>query len=189
MSVGEKYDEISGGPAGRPRRPWRFWLIATLVAATVAGVALYQRGGRSPATTPTTPPPQGRVLVAAVCPVTSDGHRSLTVSFVLRNDTGAAVRIRTVDPVPIMEGLRQVSVTTAAGTCENRGPAPVEGALRAGGTLLVTFQFEVVAGTCPQPIPVQVAVQIEARGELTTSQLPVLNDLGDVPFDTCPTTR
>jgi hypothetical protein len=58
-----------------------------------------------------------------------------------------------------------------------------------GDALLVTFQSEVTTDECPQPIPVQASVFSESNGAATTSRWPVLNDLGDVPFDTCPTTR
>jgi hypothetical protein len=169
-------------------RPWTLWLAALLVAGAVAGVALYQRRTAAPGPVPSTPAPAGRVYVSDVCRVTSDHHDTLAVPFVLANRTAGTVRILRVDPVAVLPGLRPLSVTTEAGSCDDTGPAPAGGRLAPGDTLLVTFTLQAVGSACPQPVPVEASVQWEADGRTTTSSLHVLNDLGGVPFDTCPTT-
>jgi hypothetical protein len=180
-------DEISGGPRRRPLPSWAFWLCVGVVVAALAAAVLVQRRHTHPPATAASPVP-GRVAVDTVCPVTAhtDGRRSLTVSFTLGNHGAEAVTVVRVEPVLVLGGLRPVSTATAAGTCERQAPAPEDGTLAPGGSLLVTFQFDVPPGTCPAPLPVQASVRVRAHGTTTVSQLAVLPDLGGVAFDACP---
>ncbi|HKT02172.1 MAG TPA: hypothetical protein VJT31_21810 [Rugosimonospora sp.] len=183
-------DVISGGP-GRPARPWRFWAVVALVVAAVTGAALVQRHGRpGPAPAPSTTPgvqTAGQVAVEDVCTLGTDRRSTVTVAFTLVNHTLETVGVTGVEPSFPLGGLRTLSVTTAAGTCVHAGGASSAGTLAPGDSLLVTFLLGVPAGTCPQPLPVAVRVRVLAHGELITTVLPVVVDLGRVPYPGCPT--
>lgn len=192
MEAYELRDEISAGPPERPgRRPprWIFWLVVTAVAAGVVGVALTQRHGGSSSVVAPSPPITmfGRVRVDTICEVHVDGDL-LTVSFTLVNGTTWPVDLLAVRADPVLPGLLALGSTTKPGTCGQ--PGPVRGTdtadpLAPGGSVLVTFEFSVPAGTCPRPVPIAADLRVRVGAAESDSSLPVLNDLGGTAFTGC----
>jgi len=183
-----RYDEISGGPTGgRPRR-WTFWLTTVLVAAAVAGLAWHQRRTAEPAATPRPSATARGLFVDQVCPVRTDGRRSLAVAFRLGNGLGVPVLVRGAEPVLALGGLRPVDTVMTSGDCRQPLDTRADGNLAPGGTILVIFEFDVPAGTCPRPVPVGARLTVESGGTDRTSQLQVLPDLVGVPVAACAST-
>ena len=192
MEAYELRDEISAGPPERPGRrppPWMFWLVVAAVAAGVVGVALAQRHD----TTTTAPAPSpsirmfGRVRIDTVCDVSVD-RDLLTVSFTLVNGTNWPVDLLAVEPDPVLPGLLALGATTKQGTCGQPGPArtpETTNPLAPGGSVLVTFEFTVPAGSCPRPVPVAASLRLRVGAAESDSSLPVLNDLGAATFAGC----
>jgi hypothetical protein len=186
MSGVERYDEISGGPTGGRSRPWAFWLVVAVVAVVVAGVAWQQRRAGHAVVKPQPSTPAGQLFLDQICPIGTDGHRSVAVSFRLANHLGTPVLLRRADPVLALGGLRPVRTLLTSGTCEQPLDTHADGSLAPGDALLVIFEFEVPPGTCPQPLPVGARLTVEAGGADRISEIPVRVDLGGMPFDTCP---
>ena len=57
--------------------------------------------------------------------------------------------------------------------------------LPAGTTVLATLHLG-LPKICPQPMPVRLDVTLSIGGNVRAEQLSLFNDLGSVPFDTCP---
>ncbi|HKS98162.1 MAG TPA: hypothetical protein VJT31_01415 [Rugosimonospora sp.] len=182
------YDEISGGPVGAGRRPRAFWLTVVLVAAAVVGLAWYQRRAQHPQPAPQPSAAAGRMIVDQVCPVGTDQHRGVAVSFRLTNGLGIPVLLVRAEPVLVLGGLRPVQTVMTSGNCQQPLDTHADGNLAPGGTVMIIFQFEVPAGTCPWPLPVRARLTVEAGGADRISEVPVLPDLGGMPFGTCPST-
>jgi len=209
-------DEIASGPAGAPRgspgRNFAAWSWArragTVVALVAAAVWLTRSvgGAGHPAARTTAPPTasapatatssfsldQAFVEVSEICPPVTDGVHSLVVSFILRNISAVPVAVLSVQPLLPLHGLSAVATDISGGSCARTTGAPAGLALAVGGQVVVSFRF-VLPGTCPQALPIQARTQIlvgpaqsAAGPSLVQDDLPVLNDLGAIRFDTCP---
>ena len=191
--TGSGPDLLSGGPdrspRSLPRGPVRALVAVALLllAGVVAGRAL----SRPPPTTVPTAvaasagPPHVVLRVGQVCPVVTDGDR-LTVSFTLLNTGDGPGTLVTIEPDLPLPGVTPDGTTLAGGSCA----APVADApgvlLFGGPSALVTFRFRLPPG-CPAAYPVQARVVVrEDRDESVL--LPVLVDLGNIPFASCPPT-
>jgi hypothetical protein len=170
---------------GGERRPWAFWLAVVAIAAAVAGLAWHQRRAPDPGPAPSPSAVAGRMVVTEVCPVATDQHRTLSVSFRLTNGLGVPVLVR-AEPVLVLGGLRPVRTLMTSGHCDQPLDTRADGSLAPGDTMLVIFQFEVPAGTCPQPVPVAARLTVESDGGEQVTETRILPDLGGVPFDSCP---
>lgn len=158
------------------RRPWAYRLIVTVLVAAVAVLAWHQRGARHPEPAPR-PSPTGRMILDQVCPVGTDRHRAVAVSFRLSNGLDAPVLVRRADPVAVPAALRAVQTLMTSGSCEQPLDVHADGSLAPGDKLLVIFQFEVPAGSCPRPVPVRARLTVEAAGTDRVSEIAILPDL------------
>jgi hypothetical protein len=192
-------EEIRGGSEHPLRGPR--WLAVLLMVALGALVlrALTDRAGSeadapaprprpSPSATAATTAVVNAVTVRQVCEPATDGRTTLDVTFVIENVTTRLLVIDAVTPLLPLDGLRAGGVDYAAGTCERPRPLTGGRVMPPDGGLLVTFHFG-LPDTCPQPLPVQATVTVSSTGGFVRDRVSVLNDLGAVAFDTCPTPR
>jgi hypothetical protein len=115
--------------------------------------------------------------------------RELQVGLQITNLSPAAVRLRRVQVVLPLDGLRVTS--QAWGPC---GELPAGGAvpgsilpptLRRGASSWFTVTFQVLV-KCPQPLPVQFTLDYDEQGRPAAIRLPGFPDLGQVPYSGCP---
>jgi hypothetical protein len=135
------------------------------------------------------------VNLGALCPVVTDHRHTLTLSFTVVNLTATPVTVVNLTATPVtavavepslpLPGLQLTGSSIAGSTCASPAPAPPGGVLDAGRSLLATFHFT-LPDTCPQPLPVRANVRVRADEWVTTDQVGLFSDLGNVPFDTCP---
>jgi hypothetical protein len=125
------------------------------------------------------------VNLGALCPVVTDHRHTLTLSFTVVNLTATPVTAVAVEPSLPLPGLQLTGSSIAGSICASPAPAPPGGVLDAGRSLLATFHFT-LPDTCAQPLPVRANVRVRADEWVTTDQVGLFSDLGNVPFDTCP---
>jgi hypothetical protein len=131
------------------------------------------------------PAPLSYLRVSTICPVVTDGHTSMTVSFVLANPTPATLLLADVRPELPLPGLKPSRPVTSGGTCAHPGTARAKGPLRSGQGKLFTMRFR-LPKVCPQFIPVGVAYLIWPGDTRIPQQSMLFSDLAAVDFDTCP---
>lgn len=186
MSDDGGLDVIMGGPGRLPVRPWLVRLAVVLAVVVLAVLALYQRRARHPGVVAQPSPSATRMVVDQVCPVATDGYRTVTVSFRLTNKGGAPVRLLRIEPTLVLGGMRPVATLMTSGACDQPLDTAADGTLGPGDTLMVIFQFQPSPGTCPRPLPVRARLTVQSAGAEQVTELPVLPDLGGLPFGTCP---
>jgi hypothetical protein len=113
------------------------------------------------------------------------GH-ALQLGVQVANQSATAVALRQVRAVLPMGGLRPTS--EAWGPC---GELPAvsaapENVLPPGASSWFTVTFEVLV-KCPGAFPVQFALRYDQLGRPATVHLPGFDDLGQVPYASCPT--
>jgi hypothetical protein len=166
-------------------------LLAGLVAGYVAGI---QHAGNSAA-----PPPRGRAATSPAMPPEADAFAltqadrqcSAQIGHVLQlgvqvtNTSGTPVMLRRVMVVLPLGGLQEIS--QAWGPCGElpTGSGIPDNAVPAGGSAWFTVTFKVLV-ECPGPLPVQFTLYYDQLGRETTVHLPGFDDLGQVPYGSCP---
>ena len=164
-------------------------LLAGLVAGYAAGA---RHAGNSAA-------PRGRAASSPATPPAADaftltqvGHQcSAQIGHVLQlgvqvtNSSATSVMLRRVIVVLPLGGLREIS--QAWGTCGElpAGSEIPDNAVPAGGSAWFTVTFKVLV-KCPGPLPVQFTVDYDQLGREATIRLPGFDDLGQVPYASCP---
>ena len=190
-------DEIEQGSEQDPWQPPRLSgpvrTALLLLAGVVVGALGWQELARSGGGTQPSPRPGAAAQVPApeltaqqICEYV-DGSL-LEVSFQLTNVGAGPVRVVAVRPdLPLPGMLRSTGVELAGGHC---GPAPAappgNGPLEPGRSIPVTLSFRILVA-CPQPAPVQAAVDVAGSFPDATLAVPLLPDLGQVSFPHCTT--
>jgi hypothetical protein len=190
---------------GRRRPVLRWWPpSAALVlgaAVLLAGLAVGYAAGARHAGEPAAPPSPSRAAPAAPFsaggfPLSQSGPqcsvqtgRELQVGLQITNLSSAAVRLRRVEVVLPLGGLRVTS--QAWGPCGElpaTGEAPgniLPPTLGRGASSWFTITFQVLV-RCPQPLPVQFTLDYDQQGRAAAIRLPGFPDLGQVPYSGCP---
>jgi len=181
---------------------WRPPPIAVILAAVgllaglVVGYAVGDRHARNNATeflrSHAATSPAASSAAGALALSQSGGQCSAQVGHALQlgvqvaNQSATAVTLRQVRAVLPMGGLRPTS--QAWGPCgELPAPSEVPGnALPAGASAWFTVTFKVLV-KCPSAFPVQFTLGYEQLGRPATVHLPGFDDLGHVPYASCPT--
>jgi hypothetical protein len=190
---------------GRRRRVPRCWppsaALVPGVVALVAGLVVgYAVGARHPGKHAAPPTPSRAAAPAAPFsaggfPLSQSGPqcsvqigRELQVGLKITNLSSAAVRLRRVEVVLPLGGLK---VTTQAwGPCgqlaatdeaSGRILAPTLGR---GASSWFTVTFQVLV-TCPQSLPVRFTLDYNQQGRPTAIRLPGFPDLGQIPYSGC----
>ena len=169
-----------------------------LVAGVAAGYAAGARhaGERAAPPSPSRAVTPAKPFSAGGFPLSQSGPqcsvqtgRELQVGLQITNLSPAAVRLRRVEVVLPLGGLRVTS--QAWGPC---GELPASGqapagtfppTLRRGASAWFTVTFQVLVG-CPQPQPVQFTLDYDQQGRPAAIRLPGFPDLGQVPYSGCP---
>jgi hypothetical protein len=180
---------------------WRPPLIAVILAAAgllvglvlgyAAGhrharnsaVPLSRSGGAASPTAPSAAGPFALSQSGSQCSAQIGHELQLGVQVTNQSTTGLTLRrVKAVLPLGRLEPISQ-----AWGPC---GELPAAGyapgnALPAGASTWFTVTFKVLV-KCPNPFPVQFALDYEQLGRLATVQLPGFVDLGHVRYANCP---
>lgn len=130
----------------------------------------------------------GYVSAPSVCPVSTDHRTTLSITLVLRNDTQVTERVEGLAPALPLGGLVDQGVVIRSGSCQVPFGKPVKAdgqVLPAGTTILVTLHLG-LPRTCPQPLPVGLDVTLSISGDVRAESLSLFDDLGSIPFATCP---
>lgn len=168
--------------------------VAGLLAGLVAGYAAGDRHAGSnallprgrAASSPATPPAAGAFTL------TQAGHQcsaqvgpALQLGVQVTNPSATGVMLRRVTVVLPLGGLREIS--QAWGPCGElpAGSEIPDNAVPAGGSAWFTVTFKVLL-TCPGPLPVQFTLDYVQLGREATVHLPGFDDLGHVPYASCP---
>jgi hypothetical protein len=192
---------------GRRRRVPRWWppwasaaLVPAVVALLVGLAAGYAVGVRHAGDHAAAPQPSRAAARAA--PFSAGGFslsqsgpqcsvqhgRQLQVGLEITNLSSAAVRLRRVEVVLPLGGLKVTS--QAWGPC---GKVPPIGhasgsvlfpAVRRGGSSWFTVTFRVLV-RCPRPLPVQFTIEYDQQGRPAAIRLPGFPDLGQIPYSGC----
>jgi hypothetical protein len=197
-------EEIGQGPdrppvlARLPVPPWWARVLAAVVVALLGGALLLHQARhakpKGPSTAPSaassgSPSPTAPVVadfnLGTFCKPVTDGRTTLLLAFTVINLSQATAKVTGVEPVLPLGGLRVVSTDVSGGSCGAPRVAPAGLDVVSGGSLLVTFRFLLPPG-CPQPLPVQVAVQVQTQAGVVADVVPVYPDLGSIAFHTCP---
>jgi hypothetical protein len=183
----------------------RWWppsaAVVPAIVALVAGLAVGYAAGVRHAGEHAAPPLPSRAAAPAApfsaggFPLSQSGPqcsvqigRELQVGLEITNLSSAAVRIRRVEVVLPLGGLK---VTTQAwGPCGQlaaTGEASgriLPPALGRGASSWFTVTFQVLV-RCPQPLPVQFTLGYDQQGRPAAIRLPGFPDLGQVPYSGC----
>ncbi len=187
------------GPLGRSRLIWL--AIGAAVAGGLVWWLVAQGGPSEPAAivsptpsasqSPGTPQRPGiadaELSLSEVCTPTTDGRRSLTVSFAMDNDSPAELVVMSVVPQLPLGGLTLDRVRVTGGTCSAPSGVLVGGRVPAGGSAHMVMRFALPA-ECPTALPVAALVttrvfNVNRSGQQT--RVPLLPDLGSLEFDSC----
>lgn len=184
----------STGAAPQPPAPSAFALptpsaSASASAGPSSGPSAAPSGSPSPAnpTDAILAQISGYVSVDQVCSPVTDGRRSLTVRFLLRNATQLDERLLWVSPELPMGGLRFVKSDEQRGTCAHPIGKPVpftHQPLPVGGSIIVGLHFA-LPDSCPAPYPVQAVVTVGIGGAERLDSVTLYSDLGAVKFKLC----
>lgn len=201
---GEDVVEL-GDPRGRGPR-WRPSPAAFVLAAAtlLVGLAVGYADGARHAREHTVPPAPSRSAVpphsaaafsaggfpisqsAPRCSVQSG--RELQVGLQISNVSPAVVRLRRVDVVLPLGGLRVISqVWGPCGELPTVDQVPgdtLTPILHPGGSAWFTVTFQVLV-RCPKPLPVQFTLHYDQQGRPAAIPLPGFPDLGQVPYSRC----
>jgi hypothetical protein len=177
-------------------------LVAGLAVGYGAGVRHAGDNAAPPLPSPAAAPPSQSRAAAPAAPFSAGGFplsqsgpqcsvqsgRELQVGLQITNLSLAAIRLRRVEVVLPLGGLRVTS--QAWGPCGEL-PATDEAAgdilpptLRRGASSWFTVTFQVLV-RCPQPLPVQFTLGYDQQGRPAAIRLPGFPDLGQVPYSGC----
>jgi hypothetical protein len=202
-AAGDDVLEVGGGRRLAPRGLWPppGGLILG-AAALLAGLAIvYAVGAQHPAE-PAAPPSPSRAVAPAEpfsaggFPLSQSGPqcsvqagRELQVGVQIMNLSPAAVRLRRLEVVLPLGGLRVISqVWGPCGELPLARQAPTSilpPALGQGASSWFTVTFQVLV-RCPQPLPVQFTLDYGQQGHPAAIRLPGFPDLSQVPYSGCP---
>ena len=196
-------DELGGRGDREPLLGRRTTIAAAVLTAVAVGMAAGEVSGGGPGSADATPAPTateqpravqeppavvaatGWVVNDVVCPVQTDGRRLLIVRFILANRSGRQLVVTSVEPVLPLGGLSPRSTSTIAGDCHRWVPTDTgSDSLPVDGQRVVSMLFR-LPQECPHPLPVRARVTVRAESSSRTVELPVLSDLGGVPFAAC----
>ncbi|HEU5419662.1 MAG TPA: hypothetical protein VFV41_18385 [Streptosporangiaceae bacterium] len=182
------------------RLPW----VAVILAAAglVAGLAAGYAAGYQHARAAAAPRPRSQGSAAAgIRPATASpfipavvqdaglcsavsGH-TLQLGVQILNQSAAPVRLRRVEAILAMSGLRPVRLSWGAcGELPVALAEPVQ-AVQPGGSAWFTVSVRVLV-RCPAAYPVQFRLRYEQHGRAATVILPGFSDLSRVPYPGCP---
>jgi hypothetical protein len=191
---------------GRRRRAPRWWpppasaALVPAVVALVAGLAAGYAVGVRHAGEHAAPPAPSRAAAPAEpfsaggFPLSQSGPqcsvqngRELQVGLQITNLSSAAVRLRRVEVVLPLRGLRVIS--QGWGPCGQLPTGEASGSilpptLPRGASSWFTVTFQVLV-RCPQPLPVQFTLDYDQQGRPAAIRLPGFPDLGQVPYSGC----
>ena len=187
-------EEIGEEPRRPPwQAPGRLRTAATLVAGAVAGgtVVWLALGGPSRDVGASAPGgDQGRAasahpqLAAEQICTHLLADRTVEVTFTVGNVGSVPVRVVAVRPELPLGMLGVLGVDYTPGHCGTGDSGAPDGPLAPQHGFPVTFRLAPLA-PCPQPAPVQAAVDIAGQPEVATLSVPLLADLSSVPFPGC----
>jgi len=199
-------DVLEQGGRRRPVPRWWPPPAALVLGATalLAGLAAGYSAGARHATGHAAPPSPSPTPAAAApaAPFSAGGFplsqsgpqcsvqagRKLQVGLQITNLSPAAVRLRRVEVVLPLGGLKVTS--QAWGPC---GELPATGqtpgsmlppTLGRGASTWITVTFQVLV-SCPQPLPVQFSLDYDQQGRAAAIRLPGFPDLAQVPYTGC----
>jgi len=201
--AGDDVLEMGGGR--RLVRRWRWPPSAALVlgaAALLVGLAIGYAAGAQHSGEPAALPSPSRA-VASAAPFSAGGFplsqsgpqcsvqvgRELQVGLQIANLSPAVVRLRRVEVMLPLGGLRMIS--QAWGPCgelplARQAPNSIlPPTLGPGASSWFTVTFQVLV-RCPQPLPVQFTLGYDQQGRSAAIRLPGFPDLGQVPYSGCP---
>ena len=204
-------EELDSGGGGEPSHLGPAAWVAIALACLVGGVLLLSgpRGSTprvaepaftlpvqtfsavpipGPSVQPVPDDPSLTLNIGLVCPATTDGRKTLSVSFVLVNIGGTDVTLLSVRPRLPLPGLQPIGKTTTGGTCAQPGTQVGGGLLAPGEQRMFTMRFR-LPKDCPQALPVQATVRLRVNQMVGTTTVPVFSDLGSLHFVTCPSTN
>jgi len=169
--------------------------VAGLLVGLVAGYAAGDRHARTTAaplprsrtaSSPATPPAAGAfTLTQADHQCSAQIGPALQLGVQVTNPSATSVMLRRVTVVLPLGGLQEIS--QAWGPCGElpTGSEVPDNAVPAGGSAWFTVTFKVLV-KCPGPLPVQFALDYDQLGREATIHLPGFDDLGHVPYASCP---
>ena len=198
--AGDDVLELGGRPGRDPRRwpPQATSVLGTL--ALLAGLAIGYAAGAWRAGEHATPAAPSRAAAPAApfsaggFPLSQSGPRcsvqtgrELQVGLQVTNLSPAAVRLRRVEVVLPLGGLRVTSQAWGScGSCRCEVPGEaLPPTLRRGASSWFTVTFQVLV-RCPKPLPVQFTLIYDQQGRPAAIRLPGFPDLGQVPYSRCP---
>jgi hypothetical protein len=199
FGTGDDVLEQGGGRSPVPR----WWPPAAVLvlgaAALLGGLAVgYAAGARHAGEHPAPPSPSlaAAPFSAGGFPLSQSGPqcsvqtgRELQVGLQFTNLSSAAVRLRRVEVVLPLGGLRVTSQAWGpCGELRATGEAPgniLPPTLGRGASSWFTVTFQVLV-RCPQPLPVQFTLEYDQQGRPAAIRLPGFPDLGQVPYSGCP---
>jgi hypothetical protein len=187
---------------GRRRRVSRWWppsaalflAVVALLAGLAAGYAVGVRhaGEHAAPPTPSRAAAPAAPFSAGGFPLSQSGPqcsvqngRELQVGLQITNLSPAAVRLRRVEVVLPLGGLRVTS--QAWWPCGKLPPTSgsiLSPTLRRGASSWFTVTFQVLV-RCPQPLPVQFTLDYDQQGRPAAIRLPGFPDLGQIPYSGC----
>jgi hypothetical protein len=200
--AGDDVLEVGGGRRLVPRWLWPPGGLMVGGAALLAGLAFGYAAGAQRSAGPAAPPSPSRAVAPAEpfsaggFPLSQSGPqcsvqagRELQVGVQIMNLSPAVVRLRRVEVVLPLGGLRVISqVWGPCGELPAAGQAPagiLPPALGQGASSWFTVTFQVLV-RCPQPLPVQFTLDYAQQGQLAAIRLPGFPDLSQVPYSGCP---
>jgi hypothetical protein len=169
--------------------------VTGLLAGLAAGYAAGDRhAGNSAAplpharaaSSPATPPAAGAfTLTQASHQCSAQIGHALQLGVQVTNPSATGVLLRRVAVVLPLGGLQEIS--QAWGPCGElpAGSEIPDNAVPAGGSAWFTVTFKVLV-KCPGPLPVQFTLDYVQLGREATIRLPGFDDLGHVPYASCP---
>ena len=197
-------DVLEQGGRRRPLPRWWPPSVALVLGAValLAGLAAGYAAGARHAGGPAPPPSPSRATAPAApfsaggFPLSQSGPRcsvqtgrELQVGLQITNLSPTAVRLRRVEVVLPLGGLRVISQAWGpCGELQASGEAPggiLPPTLGRGATSWFTVTFQVLV-RCPQPLPVQFTLDYDQQGRPAAIRLPGFPDLGQVPYSGCP---
>jgi hypothetical protein len=203
MTVPDDDDVLELGDQRRRVPRWRPSLAALVLAAVglLTGLAVGYAQGTRHSREPASPPPPSRAAVAAApfsaggFPLSQSGPqcsvqsgRELQVGLQISNLSSATVRLRRIEVVLPLGGLRVISeVWGPCGELPTVDQLPgdtFKPTLGPGASAWFTVTFHVLV-RCPKPLPVQFTLHYDQHGRPAAIPLPGFPDLGQVPYSGC----
>lgn len=197
-SAGDDVVELGSHHLPVLRRPPPIAVMLAVTGLLVGLVAGYAAGDRQAgnsaaplsraraASSPATPPAAGAfTLTQADHQCSAQIGHALQLGVQVTNPSATGVLLRRVTVVLPLGGLQEIS--QAWGPCGElpTGSEIPDNAVPAGGSAWFTVTFKVLV-KCPGPLPVQFTLDYDQLGREATIHLPGFDDLGHVPYASCP---